>query len=372
MSCEPHGSGPFGAAGCKTPRMVSDELLTERLLRIIDEGRRTATYKLALLLALVDTVAERPGAEEIPTRAIATHVLERYYPQTRVFVAADGIERELRQISMKGSPVLRAALRLRLLGDGAGCREAAQTAERIPEAYGEALTATEDTFVRYPIPLLQVVGSKVVPFLYEVDWPEGTSAASLRSAGCDRIRLLPGVAKRLTVLGPLVRPLVELHWTQDVARWTKLDLDEESLRTHLFGSARTTFPPRLRRDLVDLQNGRCFYCDEPLTTRADVDHFLAWSRWPNDAAENLVVADACNGHKRDHLAARPHLDRWFDRNHRRAADLTSIAGGAGWLSAPDRTLGLARSAYLTLAAGTPLWLEGGEFVEADGPIDIGA
>ncbi len=52
--------------------MASNELLTERLLRVIDEGRRTATYKLALLLALMDIVAADPGVEKIPTRVIVS------------------------------------------------------------------------------------------------------------------------------------------------------------------------------------------------------------------------------------------------------------------------------------------------------------
>jgi len=38
--------------------VASDDLLTERLLRVVDEGWRTATYKLALLLALIDAAAE--------------------------------------------------------------------------------------------------------------------------------------------------------------------------------------------------------------------------------------------------------------------------------------------------------------------------
>ena len=35
--------------------MATDDLLIERLLRVIDEGRRTATYKLALLLGIILT-----------------------------------------------------------------------------------------------------------------------------------------------------------------------------------------------------------------------------------------------------------------------------------------------------------------------------
>lgn len=60
----------------------------------------------------------------------------------------------------------------------------------------------------------------------------------------DRVRLLDGVADRLVVLGPMLRPLIELHWTRDVARWTRLPMEDEALRTHLFGSDRVGFPAR--------------------------------------------------------------------------------------------------------------------------------
>jgi hypothetical protein len=151
------------------------DLLVERLLRVIDEGRRTATYKLALMSALIDAVALTGGDSEVPTRLIGEQVVALYYPQTRVYVANDGIERELRQISMKSSPVLRAALRLRLAGDGARCRNVDEARQRLPDVYSEVLDEIEDTFVRYPIPLLQVVGAGVIPFLYTPDWDEGTS-----------------------------------------------------------------------------------------------------------------------------------------------------------------------------------------------------
>lgn len=181
--------------------MADDDLLIERLLRVIDEGRRTATYKLALLMALIDAAAISNGVPEIPTRVVAEQVLALYYPQTRIYVANDGIERELRQITMKGSPPLRAVLRLRLHGDAAGYRSADDTKQRLTDEYEMALDVVEDTFVRNPIPLLQVVGTQLMPFLYEQDWPEGTSVASLRRDGRDRVRLLPGVVDRLVCSG---------------------------------------------------------------------------------------------------------------------------------------------------------------------------
>src|SRR5687767_5264668 len=65
---------------CNADRVAVDDLLTERLLRVVDEGRRTATYKLALLLGLMDGAALAPGQSEIPTRALAERVVELYYP----------------------------------------------------------------------------------------------------------------------------------------------------------------------------------------------------------------------------------------------------------------------------------------------------
>ena len=132
----------------------------ERLLRVIDEGRRTATYKLALLAGLIDAVALTSGAPIVPTTLIAQGILALYYPQTRPYVANDGIARELRQISMKSSPVLRAVLRLRLAGDNAGCRSVDDARERVADVYDEVLTEVETTFVRYPIPAARSRGAQ--------------------------------------------------------------------------------------------------------------------------------------------------------------------------------------------------------------------
>jgi hypothetical protein len=153
-----------------------------------------------------------------------------------------------------------------------------------------------------------------------------------------------------------------------VARWTGIPLEDDRLQTHLFGTDRVSFPAVLRAGLVDMQEGRCFYCHERLVSRVEVDHFLAWSRWPNDAVENLVAADRCNGAKRDHLAAEHHLRRWWDRLERWSGDLGDLAVASAWVSDPARSDGLVRSTYAHLAAGTPMWVRGSEFETATGPI----
>lgn len=194
--------------------MAADDVLIERLLRVIDEGRRTATYKLALVLAIVDAAAMSPGESELPTRLIAERVLELYYPQTRPYVDTTGVSHQARQIVMKTSTVLAAIGRLRSVAELRRCRNIEDVRVAAPTHYLQTLDVVEETFVRYPIPLMQVVGATVVPFLYEVDWPEGTSVKSLRKRAEDRVRLRDGVANRLVVLGPMLRPLIEMHWTR--------------------------------------------------------------------------------------------------------------------------------------------------------------
>ena len=73
----------------------SVEVVAERLLQVIDEARRTATYKLALLVALMDACAAQADADghaplEMHTRVLAHHVLRIYLPQARAYLAGEG------------------------------------------------------------------------------------------------------------------------------------------------------------------------------------------------------------------------------------------------------------------------------------------
>src|SRR5262245_46020890 len=92
-------------------------------------------------------------------------------------------------------------------------------------------------------------------------------------------------------------------------------LEESQLEAFLFGTDRIR-TAKIRAGLWEIQRGRCFYCDtgvrEP--ARAEVDHFIPWSRYPDDGLDNLVVADTgCNGFKSGSLAAAEHVARWARR-----------------------------------------------------------
>ncbi len=346
-------------------------MLAERLLQVIDEGRRVATYKLALLMALIDACAtnsDELGAapSELHTRELARHVLRLYFPHARAYLGVGRSERfELRQISNQRSAVMNAVQRQHLVAQNSGLRSLRAVQATHPAEYERCLDEVERTFARYPILRLQVVGAEYRPFLYDVDWGESITLGALHADGGGIVRFRPGASDQLLRLAPLLRPLIELHWVRMVASLNGLDVEGDRLHEHLFGANRVAFPQALRSGLLELQDGRCFYCDERLRTRVDVDHFIPWSRWPNDAIENLVLADACNGHKRDHLAAADHATRWATRLVEQRSDLDELANAARWLSEPDRTRAIGRSTYFHLPEGTPLWLLAGSFSDDD-------
>ncbi|MDA8300979.1 MAG: HNH endonuclease [Actinomycetota bacterium] len=337
----------------------------ERLLAVIDEGRKTATYKLATLLAIIDSCAEgaSPSGEaphEIRTRDLAHHVARLYWPQLRPFAPPPGViakapEVDLRQITNKSATIIEVLRRVsRSLPFVATWDKATEVlaAGRVQEV----LDKVEHTVARYPLVRLQTVDNVPQPFIYDIDWDETVTRARLAASGGARIRLRPGAGDHLVRLAPLVRPLVELHWVRMVARLNDLSLVEEDLHRHLFGAERVPFPTGLRSDLLGIQGGACFYCRERVTSSPAVDHFVPWSRWPNDAVENLVIAhSSCNGHKSDHVAGPVPLGRWVRRLSEQADDLTGIATTSGWRTDRPGTVALARSLYAHLPDGALVW-----------------
>jgi hypothetical protein len=169
----------------------------------------------------------------------------------------------------------------------------------------------------------------------------------------------PGVGGWLVRLAPLIRPLAQAKWASMVAA-RNLDLvDAERLNDFLFGAQRVSLA-RVRGPLAEAQRHECFYCAGRLVTAWDVDHFLPWSRHPDNSPGNLVAAHArCNNAKAASLAGLAHLRRWIER----FAD-TPVSDGVeavrlstGWPRRQDRVLATARATYLWLPEGTMLWRE---------------
>jgi 5-methylcytosine-specific restriction endonuclease McrA len=339
----------------------------ERLLAVIDDGRRTATYKLALLLALTTICVETgklPSEHRfsVSTRRIASLVAEQYWQQLAPFPSPAG-PIDLRQITNKSAAILTSLASLRDRAPVA--RSWREACGARPELGERVLDQIELTVARYPILRLQTVDGVPQPFIYDVNWLEGVSLSRLHRLGDDAVVFRPGAVEQLVRLSPLLRPLVEAHWVRMVADLNDLAPVEDSLRRHLFGSERVAFPPALRNGLRQMQQDNCFYCGLRLENRSAIDHFIPWSRWPNDAIENLVAAHpTCNGHKSDRIPGPTPLIRWTYRMRSDHVDLRHLAVQTKWDSQANRTMAVATSLYGHLPEGTPLWDGPGIVVEA--------
>ncbi len=347
----------------------------ERLMSLLDLSQRSATYKYAVLLGLMDLCLEatdRHGQapQSVTTRELARKVIELYWPHTQNFEMGP-LARVLRQNNGGQARVLAdiVAFRERLPDPSVTLDRARQFDSA---GFGRLLDDVEWTLILMPLPRLQVVGGHSDPFVYLIGWNLDTLRLRAdvrryqRGEGGDfdnLIRFLPGVGDHLVRLNGLLRPLIYRGWASMVARFN--GLPESKLESFLFGIDRTSLNP-VRELLTDLQHGQCFYCSARLGPAAEVDHFIPWARRPDNGIHNLVVADRrCNGAKSDFLAAPAHVGTWMERNRGRAAELDAVASQVRWESHLDRTLGAARGIYLRLGEGTRLWLARDEFLKVE-------
>jgi 5-methylcytosine-specific restriction endonuclease McrA len=335
----------------------SDPLaLGQRIVAILELGARVATYKLATLTALVDHCIERlpsdPEAElAVPLDDLAHRVMELYWPQVRPF---DGTI-HLRQITGGTARILRAVEELR---DDSGAGWSALGLEmarlRAPNRYAAARDDVALTLARQPLHRLQRVGGSHDPFLYDDSWMhDRLSRAQVRAHG-SAVVLRPGVAFSLARLSGLLKPTLEILWTDDVRRMNRAHFQgrDDDLAAHLFGRDRVSLAP-VRSVLQEAFGPHCFYCGTPVSAAAEVDHVLPWSRVALDGLANLVLAcRPCNGDKRQALPSVVLVGRAVQRDR---VVLEQAAEAVGWPTQYERVRDAARGLYLGEPAGAATW-----------------
>jgi hypothetical protein len=272
------------------------------LQRLLNEGLFVATYKYALLLALADFAVEcgkdDGAALDVPTRAIAEKFIQYYwrqclpYPSLRNQGSHPGV---LRQNTGRQAGIITALELARVRFGGS-----LAIAQRGQGEWQQLVTAVEKVVKMRPLWKLQTVGNLPREFLYE------------NLGRGNRIQLKPGVAYCLRRFHGLVGDLVRGAWVRYVRRFNPGLLgDATDLHEFLFGSERLGLQ-KVGLLLREVQAGKCFYCQGWLQgSRADVDHFVPWSRYPVDLGHNFVLAHrACNAKKSDRLPAIDHLEHW--------------------------------------------------------------
>ncbi|MFO1413545.1 MAG: HNH endonuclease [Burkholderiales bacterium] len=298
--------------------------------RLLEEGQFTATYKYALLMALVDIAVERGSDDgnelQIPLLVIADKFAEYYWGHTRPF-AGKGV---LRQNTGTNIAVLS------ILGPIQMRYPSLSESRRQPEWQG-VLRAMARLVKEMPLLKLQRLRSGgLLEFLYDNEVKDGA------------ITLRPGVAFCLRRCAALIRALARQGWLAAIRANSGnayLVADGTNLEEFLFGADRV--PLVWVREVLDpIQSGTCFYCGSPMRDAVHVDHFVPFSLYPVNLAHNLVLAHAgCNGDKLSLLADLPHLDLWLARNDRHGVAIGDALAERGILSDQDATLGIARWAY---------------------------
>ncbi len=311
--------------------------------RLLDEGQFTATYKFALLAALVDIDVERGRDDDeplpVPLLAIAEKFVEYFWGHTRPYRGVEPLYQN------KGRNIALLTLLAQAQEGGATTLAEVRKSTGWPRLLEQAARQVESM----PLFRLQTLrGGVKHRFLYEESLQEGA------------IVLLPGVGFCLRRFASFVRSLARSGWLREVranARNAYVIGESDSLEEFLFGTGRVALGAA-REILLPLQEGRCFYCGERVGTAAHVDHFVPFALYPGSLAHNLVVAHAqCNTDKSDLLADLPHLDRWRERNLRSGDELAAAMAERGVTGSLPAAEGVARWAYgRARDAGALLWV----------------
>jgi len=344
----------------------------EKVIELLDEGRFVATYKFAVLLALIDLCFEKNAAsgiapDSVTTRQLAEKIIDIYWPQTADYHRVSGI---LRQNTRNQAEIPAAILKFRrdIARDPSTPHHQAKTF--FADGYEQLVRSVEWILIEMPLPRLQTIGLSRDPFLYEISWDESVRRGDLGREFDNNIRLKPGAGDHLIQLNGLLRPFIHKKWASMVARINRMP--ENELEDFLFGVERVS-SAKIRGRLWEIQERRCFYCRDgiPEPHRGEVDHFLPWSRYPDNGIENLVVAHRrCNGDKRDFLAASEHVENWslrLDPDSTTRSDLAALSKTSSWERNPEKTRSAARALYLRLPADAKLWRNARIFVPPDFP-----
>ncbi|MBA2953310.1 HNH endonuclease [Nocardioides sp. MAH-18] len=331
-------------------------LLGQKVVALLETGLRTATYKLAVLMALIDYAIEHVPSDAdapipVPIPDLAHRVLELYWPQVRPFNGS-----ELRQSTQTRARIPQAVLDLRSAAAvGTGGTSLAVASTRAPDAYEGTITEIGLCLAQQPLHRLQRVPGAADSecFLYDDSFlHDQISRRALRAHG-DRIVLMPGVATALARLAGLLKPALEIMWVEDVRRMNRyLDEDIPDVAGHLFGRERLSLSV-VRGPLQGAFGPRCFYCSSSLGPDSPIDHVLPWSLVGIDGLANLVPSCVrCNRSKWHALPALTLVDRVLARDQK---VLDQLAADLQWPTQYDRVAAVARGIYRSQPPGSPTW-----------------
>jgi len=218
-----------------------------KLMTVLAHGLKTATYKYAVLLGLIDlcyeesSLAGRAPRTVHPAR-LAAKVIELYWPHTLPYgQAGDTLLRQ--NTGGRQAEIIQLIRRFRAedVGDASASLTTARL--RAPAAWDRLVARVEWKLVEMPLPKLQRVGTTLDPFLYRIDWTDDVRRAAYLGGDVDRrIRFVGDAADHLLRLAPLLRPIIQSEWTRLVAQLNRERVSEGALEVNRPGFAGGSIP----------------------------------------------------------------------------------------------------------------------------------
>lgn len=274
--------------------------------RLLVEGKFTATYKYALLHALADICIESPLMDDphhklqIPLSSIVEKFIAIYWQHAMPFNSTEQYNNGLlKQSSDRPAKIITELNRCHNLN--------IKNINKLKQSddwsaiYKDTLRVIKEG----PLWRLQVLANKEECVLYE------------HKKGVPYITLNRGIAYCFRRFYELVTQISRNAWInkiQSIPANQKLIGNQAQLDPFLFGINRQVIT-KAKPILVEIQHGNCFYCQKPLNSKTEVDHFIPFSKYANDLGHNFVAAHSvCNNSKRDHLASLEHRDKWHEQN----------------------------------------------------------
>lgn len=335
------------------PTPEEQVLFLRNVQRLLVEGKFTASYKFALLMAIADlcvlTGDDSGRPLELKLTDIAEKFIEAYWQQCRPFHSGNTSTGIVLQQYTGGRAAVISEIMKAQADSGGSLARLKVTA---PDLWRSLISTVKRSVNNMPLWKLQTVGGERLDFLY--DNLDVTTTI---------ITLKPGVAACFRAFYGLLINQIQGAWVRFVQKLNATNLGNVTdLGTFLFDRQRASLEA-YKPILIDVQARQCFYCHKDLKQSVDVDHFIPWSRYPTDLGQNFVLAhSSCNNAKSDYLAAEQHLRAWVDRNRDKADDMAEQLRDANLTSDASASTRIAEWAYEQVEkANGQVWLNDSVF-----------
>lgn len=317
---------------------------------LLEMSSYTATYKFALLMSLVNSSIESAVNDDlclfISYHHIADHFIQLYWSQSLPYAPKQVQDGEiLKQLTGGQASVIKDIIELRTIEPNIN-----KAKVKLASQWHGLRKKVASNIKRNPAQYLQTPEKNIhSTFLYDYH------------AHTNGIELKQGIAYCFAHYSVIINKLCQQYWTEFIRKNNQsLFSDIIDLQQFLFGELRQNLSIFLPL-LSDLQDNRCFYCGSKLTDftkTAEVDHFIPWSKYPNDTAHNFVLADhKCNNAKRDYLAHTDFFEKWNDHNHTHGSQIHDYAMTHNFFTNLPQTQNVGAWAYqMAIENNDLIWL----------------